>query len=276
MNTGIEIGIVDSKEIIKVIHNLFGYDFSNYSLTSFKRRIALSIESNHLKSPEQLISKLKNEEGFFEIFLKNIRIGSTEMFRDPSLWIFLYNEILSKILSNNPKPKIWLPDCVSGDELFSLMIILKETNLIDKFEVIANTYSNKNFETIKSGFFEAKKLQISNDNYKLLNCPSKLSDYYQIKNNIIYRDVSLIKNVNFKKQNSIFDVAPEEVDLILYRNQLVYFNQTLHDKTLGVLHKANRNNGFLIIGVKEIVPLYFKGYTLFNNSESVYKKKNLK
>src|SRR4030066_2027930 len=115
-----ELGIVDIREINRVIKSLFDYDFSNHALTSYKQRLERLMKIYLIGSAEGLMRKLQDDPGFFDIFLHEISVPSTEMFRDPSLWRWLREDLLpSSIEKSIGKFKIWLPNCVSGSEPFS-------------------------------------------------------------------------------------------------------------------------------------------------------------
>jgi chemotaxis protein methyltransferase CheR len=274
MNQYFELGIVETRNIIKEIKEKYCSDFKDFALTSFKRRLEHVIHNYSLKGAEGLINKLNENKDFFDVFLKEISVESTEMFRDPSTWRHIQEDITLRLIKSVPKPKIWFPNCVSGDELFSLVVLLHEKKLLDKFEIIAGYISDSILENIQSGKLNTKKIVLSEDNFKRINSAKKFSDYYQMKNNVPVKDISLIKNVKFIKQNIIFDDIPENVDCVIYRNQMIYFNQTLQDKALKIIEQSLKIGGLLIIGTNEKVPNYFRGIANINPSESVYKKKN--
>ena len=125
-----ELGIVDIREIIKNILSKYGYDFSEFALTSFKHRLEKLIIKNNLSGVDGLLKKLKNNKEFFDIFLHEISVPSTEMFRDPSLWRWLRDELFANINEKNlTRFKIWFPNSVSGGELYSLAILLREMKI---------------------------------------------------------------------------------------------------------------------------------------------------
>ncbi len=268
-----DIGIVEYRNIIKVIKETHDYDFSEYTLTSLKRRIERLIQLQNLRHPDLLIERLRDDKAYFQRFLEEIAIESTEMFRDPSFWRYLRDELLPSLLHDNLKIKIWFPSCVSGDELFSLCILLTEKNWIDKAEIVASCLNENIIDKVKSGFFKTSKSEVSTENYGRFQGNSTFHNYYNSTSEILKRDSSLIKNVTFIKQNINFDNSPNDIKLIICRNQLIYFTQGLHDKALKVFSESLMTGGYLVIGVKEQVGLisskYFK---LINENESIYKK----
>lgn len=268
-----EIGIVDYRNVIKYIKDNFNYDFSDYALTSLKRRIEGVISRYGLKQADVLIDRLREDEKFFQIFLKEISVEATEMFRDPSLWRYLRDELLPVILSDNYKPRVWFPSNVSGDELFSFLIMLKEQDWLDKFDVYASCYSDYSLENIKKGYLKGGKIEVSGENYDRYQGKGKLIEYYRVEGDHAIRDTSLLKNVRFIKQNINFDSSPQDVKLVICRNQLIFFNQGLHDKAIKLFYDNTITGSYIILGAKEQVGLISSKYfRVINESESVYKK----
>lgn len=272
----LEIGIVETRNIIKTILEKYNYDFSDYSLTSFKRRLEKIMDQQNLKNVDQLITKLRDNNSYFEQFLDELATPSTEMFRDPSLWRILRDELLpSLIRDSGSNLKIWLPNSVSGDELFSLLIILYELNQLDKVQIYVSSLSARSIDTIRSGLMLAGKIDLSTDNYIRANGIDVFPKYYKTENNTIYRDTSLIKNVIFSRQNMSLDPPVQGIKLVLFRNKMIYYNQTLQSKVLRQLFSFLVPNGFLIVGTKESINTFYGNneFSLINSSESIYKRK---
>jgi len=268
-----EIGIVEYRNIIKVIRDTYGYDFTEYALTALKRKIEQSIQLHRLRQADVLIEKLHEDHLFFNTFLQEISAESTEMFRDPSFWRYMRDDLLPAMQKENHVPRIWLPSCVSGEELYSLAILLKELAWEDKFEIIATCLNDLIIDRIKSGTFKPTKAEISSDNYERFQGTASFSDYVNLNGEQAIRDTSLIKNVRFIKQNINFDNSPQDVKLIIYRNKLILFTQSLHDRTLKVFHESMSSGGQLVLGIKEQVgSISAKYFKLINETESVYKK----
>ena len=271
-----EIGIVDIRELIRSLKGKYNYDFSDFALTSFKHRLEKILIKNNLSSIDSLIKKLNNNSEFFDIFLHELSVPSTEMFRDPSLWRWLRDELFASATEKTlSRFKIWLPNSVSGGELYSLAILLKEINILDKVEIISSSLSNKSIEYIKDGRCDLKKIEISLENYKRFHGARDFSDYYRLDRYYAIIDTSLIKNVEFKKQNINFDNSPTNVKLILFRNSLIYFNPALQNKTLSFMHDKLSATGHLIVGIKEEVASAgsVSIFEAVDKSEGIYKKK---
>ena len=272
----IDLGIVDIRSIIKAIQENYNYDFSVLALTSFKQRLEKIIERNNLGSADNLIKKLHNNPEFFDNFLYELCVSSTEMFRDPSLWRWLREDYFAEGIDTSKGTfKIWFPNCVSGGELFSLAILLSESDLLDKVQIIASCMSDKAIENIKQGLYDMKKIEVSGENYIRFNGAIDFTDYYKIDKYTIARNIDLIKNVEFNKQDLNFSNAPRNVKMIIYRNNLIYFNPSYQDQVLRRMHAILASSGIFILGSKEQIRSINsnKEFEFVNQSESVYKKK---
>ncbi len=273
-----ELGIVDIREIIRTINAVYNYDFSNYALTSLKQRFERLMGLYALSSAENLIRKINQEPAFLDTLLYEIAVPSTEMFRDPSLWRWLREECFPTVQEKSiGNFKIWLPACVSGGELFSLAILLSEMGLTDKVQIIATYTSDKIAEVLKSGRYDLKKLEVSQENYKRFNGSKDLSSYYKTDKNSIIRDLSLIANVEFRKISIGFDSAPQNIKLILFRNSLIYYNPAQQDRILQLLHASLSVSGHLVLGIRERISgiTSSREFELINDAESVYRKRML-
>jgi len=270
-----EIGIVDTRNIIKTLQDVYDYDFKNYALTFFKRRVERSIQKHSLRDAAAFIKKITQEKDFFEIFLQEMCVDTTEMFRDPSVWRLLNEEMLTELISNKPNFKIWFPEASSGEELFSLAIVLKKINLLNNVKFVVSSLSEKNIEKIQNGAFDPKKIETNDVNFKRIYSDANLSDFYTLKSDEAHWDTSLIENTKFIKQNIIFDDYPKGVKLILFRNKMIYFNQILQERFIKIIYNSLVPGGHLIIGNNEQIDYWNsdKDYTVVNKSESIYKKK---
>lgn len=272
-----EIGIVDTRTVIKTLLDDFGYDFRDYALTSFKRRLEDVITNNGLKDAEGLIAKLNSNKNFLNEFLLEVIPNTTEMFRDPSFWRTLHDNVIPEMMrSTTNKPKIWLASFDSGEELYSLAILLKEMNLLDKVQIYANYLSDKGLDNIKSGRMDLKQIETNEANYQRLNGNNRYSAYYRTDSVSATLDTSLISDVNFIKQKNVIDNEPGAIKLVLFRNQMIYQNQNLQDKTLLTIANSLVAGGFLAIGIKETLENTNTSnkFTVFNENEKLYKRKS--
>lgn len=270
-----ELGIVDTRNIIKMIDDVYSIDFKNHALTFFKRRVENFIKQYSFKDADGFIQKVEKDKDFFEVFLKDICVETTEMFRDPSIWRVLKEDIFPKNISNTPNFKIWLPEVSSGEELYSLAIILRKLKLQDNVQIIGSSISELHLERIRSGVFDPRKIETNDANYSRIFSEGHLTDYYTVKEDKAYWDVSLIENVKLTKQNIIFDDYPKGTKLILFRNQMIYYNQILQERFMKIMYNSLVPAGHLLIGNNERIEYWNseKDYILVSETESIYKKR---
>jgi len=272
-----ELSILEIREIVQTVRDVYDYDFSNYALTAFKSRLERLIMKYNVHNAGNLNRKLKEEPDFFDTFLFEISIPSTEMFRDPSVWRWLREEFFPSALNNiSGKFKIMVPFCVSGGELYSLAILLHEAGFEDNVQIYASSMSNTAIDLIKTGQYDLKKTEVSEENYKRYAGNRELSKYYSIERYFAFRDTSLIKDIEIKKVKAC-DELPQNIKLILCRNNLIYFNPSLQDRIVRQLHNALSVNGHLILGIQEKINSSgsFNGFDNINETERVYMKKQL-
>ena len=270
-----ELGIVDTRNIIKTLKETYNYNFKNYALTFFKRRIEYIIERYNLKNADNFIRRIQGDKDFFEIFLKEMCIETSEMFRDPSLWRYLQDDFFPKVLKKAQQYKIWFPEVNSGEELYSLLILLETLNLRDKVQIMISSLSQIHLNKIKEGHFDYNKLEVNEANFKRIFREKELKDYYTVKDENAYLDNKLLENIKFIKQNTIFEEYPRGIKLIFCRNQMLYFNQILEERLLKSFHHCLIPGGHLIIGMNEKINYWNseKDYILVDENNNIYKKK---
>ncbi|QSE97661.1 CheR family methyltransferase [Fulvivirga lutea] len=267
-----DIDIADLKKITEVVKTKYNYDFTNYAMSSFKRRISRILEMNNF-TIEVLMRKL-NEPAFLDDFLNEITVNVTEMFRDPSFWRVLRDDIIPGILLNHQKIRIWHAGCSSGEEVFSMAIMLKELDLLDSASLIATDLDTNILERAKSGEYNLKNMELNEKNYIRYQGIGSLKDYYEEKNGKAIMDKSLVENVSFRKHDLVNGEIFNKFDLILCRNVMIYFNQTLQNEVLKKFHESLFKYGYLAIGSKESLIWcdIANKFIIVNNEEKIYKK----
>lgn len=269
-----EIGISDVRRLVDVCKKNFQKDYSCMALTSFKRRLSKAVELGKFNTISHLIDELEVNKNYFVKFEKDIIIPQTELFRDAGFWRFFRDNITPNYnLHHNIN--IWVPRCSTGDELYTLCIVLKEKGLLDKCKIIATDSRESNFKLIQEGKFPITKLEPTENNFKSYNPDALFRNYCDVSTLSFQMQMTLIKNVEFKNYDITQGVAfSEKFHIILFRNSLIYYNQMLHDNTVTLLAKSLEKNGYLIIGHRESIHWCrdAKKFTNDVKNESAYKK----
>lgn len=268
-----DIDIADLKRISDLIYSRHGYDFRNYAMSSFKRRILRILE---LKGTtiEGLIRKLTEQPGFMEEFLDELTVNVTEMFRDPSFWRVMRDEIIPGILLNHKEFKIWHAGCSSGEEVFSMAILLEEMGILQNVQLIATDLDVGILEKAKAGTYPLKNMELNEKNYIRFEGKKSLKDYYREENGKAVFNRELMRTVSFRKHDLVMGEIFNKFDLILCRNVMIYFNQNLQNEVLKKFHESLFRYGYLAIGSKESLIWcdIANKFIVVNNEEKVYKK----
>jgi len=268
-----EIDIADLKKITELIHKKYNYDFRNYAMSSFKRRILRMLELKSM-SVDALIKRLTDQPSFVEEFLDELTVNVTEMFRDPGFWRVMREEIIPGILLNHKQFKIWHAGCSSGEEVFSMAILLKEMGIHEDVTLIATDLDVNILEKAKSGSYPIKNMELNEKNYIRFQGTRTLKDYYREENGKAVFDKELVNNVSFRKHDLVTGEVFNKFDLVLCRNVMIYFNQALQNEVLKKFHESLFKYGYLAIGSKESLIWcdIASKFIVVNNEEKVYKK----
>jgi chemotaxis protein methyltransferase CheR len=268
-----EIDLKDIKRIIEAIKESIGVDFNNYAFSSFKRRVIRFVEINKIRDLSEFITQIKNDRNYTDNLVKEITVNVTEMFRDPSFWVVLRDKILTQISSKSPF-NIWHAACSTGEEVYSMAILLKESNLLKQARIVATDLNSNVIQVAEKGIYTLKNQLTNSKNYEQFGGKALLSDYYTVNDNNVQFDKKLIENVDFRCHNLVQDGPISEFDLILCRNVLIYFNFELQEKVIQTFNKSMQVGSFLGIGSKESIR-WCKDTCLFdaeNLDEKVYRK----
>lgn len=269
-----DIEIADIKKITEVVKVRYDYDFTNYAMSSFKRRINRILDLFKIATVDSLIKKISDDPVFFEEFIVEITVNVTEMFRDPSFWRILRDDIIPAIMLNHDKIRVWHAGCSSGEEVFSMAILLKEMGVLDNVQLIATDLDKEILKKAKSGRYSIKNMELNAKNYIRFQGTSSLKNYYSENKGTAVMDPELAENVSFREHDLVQGEVFNKFDLVLCRNVMIYFNQTLQNEVLKKFHESLFKFGYLIIGSKESLIWcdIANKFIVVNNEEKVYKK----
>ena len=238
------------EEFVQVLRTRHGYDFAQYAPASFKRRLRALRMRSGADSIAALSRRLEREPAFLRQVLAGLSVPVSEMFRDP--WVFetLRREVLP-ILASYPRIHIWQAGCAHGEEVYSLAILLQEEGLYDKALIYATDFNDVALEEAAEGIYPAASARQFAENYLRAGGRGSLSQYFHARYQRIKFDESLKRNVTFASHNLGTDGVFAEVQLVLCRNVLIYFNDALQDRVLQLFRDSLVHKGFLCLGSKE-------------------------
>ncbi len=270
----IDVEVTDLRKITEVVKSRYRYDFSNYAMSSLRRRIQRILELYKMASVGQLIEKIDSDAAFFDDFLSEITVNVTEMFRDPSFWREVRDHVIPSILLNHESFSIWHAGCSSGEEVISMSILLHEMGIADQVNIIATDIDRPILEKARSREYSLKNMELNEKNYIRFQGTSSLRDYYTEKNGKAVMNASLLEKVSYRSFDLVQGAVFNKFDLILCRNVMIYFNQNLQNNVLKRLHESLFKYGYLAVGSKEslIWCEIANKFIVVNNEEKIYKK----
>ncbi len=239
----------------------YGYDFTEYAEASVIRRIENYINTKKEKPFQELSDTLLKDENKFEDFIREFTVNVTEMFRDPTFYKSLSENVLPR-LSTYPVLKVWVAGCSTGEEAYSIAILLKEANLLERSIIYATDINPRSLEAAGEGIFPLSAMKGYTENYQKSGGKTSFSDYYIAKYDSVLFDKSLKRNILFSAHNLTVDKSFNEFQLIMCRNVLIYFNQSLQNKVINLFYDSLCPFGILALGSKESL--------LFSNKQSKF------
>ena len=252
--------VVDSEiqQLMEAIYLQYSYDFRDYSGASQKRRVGQALA--HLACPTiaALQAVVLRDPCMFARLLQYLTIPASEMFRDPTFFLALREQVIPR-LQTYPSAKVWVAGCSTGEEVYSLAIVLKEEGLLERTQIYATDINPGSLDKARQGIFPLGSIKGHTANYQKSGGKRAFSDYYSAAYNAAILDKSLRGNITFADHSLATDSVFCETQLVLCRNVLIYFNQKLQDRALGLFHESLSHRGLLGLGRKESID--FSGYT---------------
>jgi chemotaxis protein methyltransferase CheR len=229
-----------------------GYDFTGYSRASLKRRISRLYNLDKHLSFAEFRYKTLNDEVYFKHFVEGITVNVTEMFRDPSFYKVLRETILPN-LNTYPFIRIWLAGCSTGEEAYSIAIVLEELNLLNKSLIYATDINPSVLEKAGQGMFPLSQMKSYSENYIASGGKRDFSSYYSANYSLAKFDPNLKNKMIFSTHNLVSDHSFNEFQLILCRNVLIYFDRSLQFNVLQLFDQSLENLCYLALGSKETI-----------------------
>jgi len=273
LQSSTEISNNELLEFVNEINNRYGYDFSGYSQASFKRRVLRFMAIQNLSSISDLKKLILKEPDHFAHFIEEVTVGLTDMFRDPEFYKKLREKILPQ-LATYPHIKIWHAGCSTGEEVYSLAIMLHEERLYSKSLLYGTDINQRDLAKAKEGIFPLGNIPRYTKNYIESGGQKKFSEYYFGKYKGALFDPALKQNMVFAVHNLVSDKSFNEFNLIVCRNVLIYFNKLLQDKVIKLFYDSLCMFGYLALGEKE--SLLFSEiqnkFEIVDKEEKIYRK----
>ncbi|HYW94011.1 MAG TPA: CheR family methyltransferase, partial [Bacteroidales bacterium] len=270
----------DIKLFLESLRSASNYDFSNYSVNSLKRRLRKLLTDNHLDITH-LVQKIEEDWAFMEKVVKSITVTTTEFFRDPSIWLSLKENIFP-LYSGRKKVSIWIAGCSTGQEVYSLMILLSEAGLLNKTELFATDINTDVLKVAERGIYKYRFNKDYLTNFDEVINHGKTgkkmipySKYFEVdeQRDTITMGADLTRRPLYRKTDLVRDENPfdKEFDIIICRNVIIYFNYELQNKVLNTFYHRLNSEGWLLLGIHESIIGTYSSY--FEKKFHLYKKR---
>jgi chemotaxis protein methyltransferase CheR len=263
----------DVEMILSDIFTAYGYDFTNYSRASLKRRIIRIITNDRFASFAEFRYRVKSDKDYFNHFVEEITVNVTEMFRDVNFYKTLRNQILP-MLATKPLIRVWHAGCSTGEEVYSLAILLHEANLLKKSLLYATDINPTVLKTVREGIFPIAPMKQYSENYILSGGKRDFSSYYTAHYNSAKFDELLGEKIVLSTHNLVSDGSFNEFQLIMCRNVMIYFDKPLQDRVLNLFYESLESLGFLALGSKETLKFtdVYHNFRQVENKEKIWRK----
>ncbi|MGB3104481.1 MULTISPECIES: CheR family methyltransferase [Sphingobacterium] len=238
--------------LLEDIYRDYGYDFLQYSRASMKRRINRLMTNDRLASFAELRFVLKDNPAFLQHFVEEITVNLTEMFRDPVFFRQLREEILPQ-LGTYPLIRVWIAGCSTGEEAYSMSILLKEANLYHKSLIYATDINPRVLDIARNGVYPLSQIKSFSENYIESGGKQDFSKYYTANYEWAKFNADLKQKMILSTHNLVSDTSFNSFQLILCRNVLIYFNKDLQERVFKLFDASLENLGYLALGSKETI-----------------------
>ncbi|QRQ99943.1 CheR family methyltransferase [Dyadobacter sandarakinus] len=267
--------MIDDEDVDLLLTDLldiYGYDFTSYSRASLKRRIVRLCTLDKFPSFAELRYKVRSDPGYLKRFVEEVTVNVTEMFRDPPFYRSLRDDVLP-VLATKPFIRIWHAGCSTGEEVFSMAILLKEANLLRKSLLYATDLNPGVLDKVRKGIFALNYMKQYSESYIASGGTHDFSQYYTANYGQAKFDHELSEKIIISTHNLVSDSSFNEFDLILCRNVLIYFDKDLQDRVLKLFDESLSPLGYLALGTKETLKFSAVQHKFQQlNREKIWKK----
>lgn len=241
---------IEQRLLIDAIYLRYHYDFRSYAQASLCRRLNAALARFQCKTLSQLQDRVLHEPDVFAGMLDYLTVQRSDMFRDPGYFRALREQVLPH-LHTYPLLKIWVAGCSTGEEVYSLAVLLQEAGLLERTLLYATDINAKALQAASAGVFDVERVPAFSQNHAASGAVTSLSDYYTAAYGRVVFHKSLRDHMVFSDHSLATDSVFSEVHLVSCRNVLIYFERALQDRALGLFREALCQRGFLGLGSKE-------------------------
>lgn len=266
------IGDEEIKALMSAIERRYGLDFTNYEIKSLKRGISRLMMKNKMNSILDLWSVVLRDEEFFRESIDDLMVNLTELFRNPDAWIMIRDNILSDF-KDRPLLKVWHAGCSTGEEVYTMAIILKELSLLQRTSTLATDLSKQALARAENGEYSLIVMQNYLKPFLKFYPGKEMTDFFDYSEfNAVVKN-GLKKHVRYQRHNLAQDPMEEKFDIIFCRNVMIYFDESLKLHVLNLFNNSLNTGGYLIIGYYDTMPNSgTEIFDIYDSKTRIYKK----
>ena len=259
--------------LLEGVYRRYGYDFRQYARGSLRRRIYKRVLDERASSISSLQERILRDPQALERLILELSINVTAMFRDPTFYVSLRTKVVP-LLRTYPFIRIWIAGCSTGEEVYSLAMVLHEEGLYDRARIYATDINERVLQRAEEGIFPLDKMRSYTENYIKAGGRKAFSEYYAAGSKGATFNRELIQNVVFAQHNLVSDRSFNEFNLIMCRNVMIYFDKALQNHVHELFHRSLVNFGVLSLGRKESIRFtsHEHCYEEIDGPERIYKK----
>ena len=245
-----ELEIMEMGFLLEAVFKVYGYDFREYSEASIRRRLFHWLTESGFATFSEAEAAIVRDRNLFDSFLRGITVNVSEMFRDPLFFKALRKEVVP-FLKTYPFVKIWHAGCATGEEAYSMAILLEEEGLKGRYRIYATDINEDVLRKAKNGIYRLGEMQRYTRNYQKSDGRASFADYYTADDDNAIMMPAIKEHIVFSSHNLATDAEFGEMNLVLCRNVLIYFKPGLKERVLSLFDSALQPGGFLCLGLKE-------------------------
>ncbi len=268
-----ELERIEIELLLEGVYRHYGFDFRAYAYASIRRRLWKRIEAEKLSSISELQALVLHDQDAMERLLLDLSISVTAMFRDPKFYQ-VFREKVVPMLRTYPFIRIWHAGCSTGEEVYSMAILLDEEGLLERSRIYATDINDAVLQQARAGIFPLNRMQEYTDNYIRAGGKRSFSEYYTAKYDGALFSPALSRNVVFSQHNLVTDRSFSEFNVIFCRNVLIYFDRNLQNRVHSLFYESLVMFGILALGSKESLRFsqYEPCYQKLDSREKLYRK----
>jgi chemotaxis protein methyltransferase CheR len=243
---------IELRMLVEAVYLKYNYDFRDYTGASQKRRVLVALREMDVATVSELQARVMHDADAFRQLLQFLTIPVTEMFRDPEYYLAVRQHV-APILKTYPSINVWVAGCSTGEEVYSMAILLQEEGLLERTQIYATDINPESLAAARRGVMPLERMRAYTENYQKAGGKRAFSDYYTAAYGGALFERTLVDKVTFADHSLATDSVFAETHFISCRNVMIYFNRRLQNRVLGLFHESLCHRGFLGLGSKESI-----------------------